>query len=45
MDAEHKEKQDRIKELMAVIAKAKNGVNECRFKDDCEFSRACPGTC
>src|SRR5579864_7822374 len=45
MDAEHKEKQERIRELQAVIARAKNGINECRYKADCEFARACPATC
>ena len=45
MDAEHTEKQDRIKELRAVVAKSKNGINECRYQADCEFARACPAVC
>lgn len=46
MDAEHTEKQDRIKAMQAVIARAKkNGINECRYQADCEFARACPAIC
>jgi hypothetical protein len=45
MDAEHTKKQDRIKELQALVAKAKNGINECRYQADCEFARACPSVC
>lgn len=45
MDAEHTEKQDKIRELRALVAKAKNGINECRYKTECEFAQACPGTC
>jgi hypothetical protein len=45
MDAEHTEKQDKIRELQAIIAKAKNGIMDCRYKTDCEFARACPGAC
>ena len=45
MDAEDTEKQDKIRELQAVIAAAKKGINECRYKTECEFARACPATC
>jgi hypothetical protein len=45
MDAEHTEKQDKIRELQALVAKAKKGINECRYKTECEFATACPGTC
>lgn len=45
MDAEHTEKQDRIKEMQALVQKAKNGINECRYQADCEFARACPAIC
>jgi hypothetical protein len=45
MDAEDTEKKDRIRELQALVAKAKKGINECRYKGQCEFARACPATC
>jgi hypothetical protein len=45
MDAEDTEQRDKIRELQAVIARAKSGVMDCRYKTDCEFARACPGTC
>jgi len=45
MDAEDTEKRDKIRELQAVIARAKNGIMDCRYKTDCEFARACPGAC
>jgi hypothetical protein len=45
MDAEHTEKQDKIRELQAVIARASKGINECRYKTECEFARTCPATC
>jgi hypothetical protein len=45
MDAEDTEKQNKIRELQAVVAKARKGINECRYKAECEFARACPGTC
>ena len=45
MDAEDTQKQDKIRELQALVAKGKKGINDCRYKSDCEFARACPGTC
>ena len=45
MDAEETDKQNRIRELQAVVAKGLKGINECRYAADCEFARACPGTC
>jgi len=45
MDAEDTEKQNKIRELLAVVAKGKKGINECRYQTDCEFARTCPGTC
>lgn len=45
MDAEHTEKQDKIRELQAVVAGARKGINECRYKTECEFASACPATC
>jgi hypothetical protein len=45
MDAEDTQKKDRIQELQALVAKAKKGINECRYKSQCEFARACPATC
>jgi hypothetical protein len=45
MDAEDTEKQKKIRELEAVIAKGKQGINECRYKAECEFAKTCPGTC
>jgi hypothetical protein len=45
MDAEDTEKQSKIRELQAVVAKGLKGINECRFQTDCEFAHECPGTC
>lgn len=45
MDAEDKEKPGRIPELQAVVARALDGINECRYKSECEFARTCPATC
>lgn len=45
MDAEETEKRDKIRELQAVIARAKSGNMDCRYQSDCEFARACPGAC
>ncbi len=45
MDAEETDQQKKIRELQAIIAKGLKGINECRYKTDCEFARACPGTC
>jgi hypothetical protein len=45
MDAEDTEQKKKIRELLAVVAKGKKGINECRYKADCEFARDCPGTC
>jgi hypothetical protein len=45
MDAEDTDKEKKIRELQAVVAKGKQGINDCRYKDDCEFARSCPGTC
>jgi hypothetical protein len=45
MDAEDTEKQNKIRELQAVVAKGLKGINECRFQTDCEFAHECPGTC
>jgi hypothetical protein len=45
MDAEDTENQKKIRELLAVVAKGKKGINECRYQTDCEFARDCPGTC
>ena len=45
MDAEDKEKTGRIPELKAVVARALEGINDCRNKSECEFARSCPATC
>lgn len=45
MDAEETDQQKKIRELQAIIAKGLKGINECRYQNDCEFARACPGTC
>ena len=45
MDAKDKEKPARIPELQAVVARALSGINECRYKSECEFARTCPATC
>jgi hypothetical protein len=45
MDAEDTEQKKKIRELLAVVAKGKKGINECRYQSDCEFARECPGTC
>ena len=45
MDAEDTQKQSKIRELQAVVAKGLKGINECRFQTDCEFAHECPGTC
>jgi hypothetical protein len=45
MDAGETEQQNKIQELQAIIAKGLKGINECRYKTDCEFACACPGTC
>jgi len=45
MDAEDSEKQNKIRKLEAVIAKGKQGINECRYKARCEFAKTCPATC
>lgn len=45
MDAEEKKNVKRILELQAVVARAQDGINECRYKAECEFARTCPGTC
>ncbi len=45
MDAEETDQQKKILELQAIIAKGLKGINECRYKDECEFACACPGTC
>jgi hypothetical protein len=45
MDAGETEQQKKIRELQAIIAKGLKGINECRYKTDCEFACACPGIC
>jgi hypothetical protein len=45
MDTEDTQKQNKIQELQAVVAKGLNGINECRYQTDCEFAHECPGTC
>jgi hypothetical protein len=45
MDAEDTQKQSKIRELQAVVAKGLKGINECRYQADCEFAHECPGTC
>lgn len=45
MDAEDKENVGRIPELQAVVARALEGINDCRYKSECEFARTCPATC
>lgn len=45
MDAEDTEKAKKIQELQAVVARALSGINDCRYKSECEFARTCPGTC
>jgi hypothetical protein len=45
MDAEDTQKQNKIRELQAVVAKGLKGINECRYQTDCEFAHECPGTC
>ncbi len=45
MDAEDTEQQKKIRELQEIVAKGLKGINECRYKAECEFACACPGTC
>ena len=45
MDAEDKKNAKRILELQALVAGAHDGINECRYKAECEFARTCPATC
>jgi hypothetical protein len=45
MDAEETESQKKMRELLAVVAKGKKGINDCRYQAGCEFARECPGTC
>jgi hypothetical protein len=45
MDAEETEQQKKIRELQAVVARGLKGINDCRYKGECEFASACPGTC
>lgn len=45
MDAEETERLKKIPELQAIVAKGRQGINECRYKAECEFACACPGTC
>src|ERR1700674_599464 len=45
MDAEETDQQKKIRELQAIIAKGLKGINDCRYKTECEFAGACPGTC
>jgi len=45
MDAGETEQQKKIQELQAIIAKGLKGINECRYKTDCEFACTCPGIC
>jgi hypothetical protein len=45
MDTEDTQKQSKIRELQAVVAKGLKGINECRYQTDCEFAHECPGTC
>ena len=45
MDAEETDQQKKIRELQAIIAKGLKGINDCRYKTDCEFACACPGIC
>ena len=45
MDAGETDQQKKLPELQAIIAKGLKGINECRYKTDCEFASACPGTC
>jgi len=45
MDAEETDQQKKILELRAIIAKGLQGINDCRYKTDCEFACACPGAC
>ena len=42
MDAEETEQQKKLRELQAIVAKGLKGINECRYKSDCEFARTCP---
>jgi len=45
MDAGETEQQNKIRELQAIVAKGLKGINDCRYKTDCEFASTCPGTC
>ncbi len=45
MDAEDTGNQKKIRELQVILARGAKGINECRYKDECEFARQCPGTC
>jgi hypothetical protein len=45
MDAEDKKDVKRIPELQALVAASLRGINECRYKSECEFARSCPATC
>ena len=45
MDVEDTEQPKKIRELQAVVAKGLKGINDCRYKAECEFAHSCPGTC
>lgn len=45
MDAEDTGKLKKIRELEEIIARGREGINECRLKDSCPFARECPGIC
>jgi len=48
MDAEDTQKQQKQKKIVAlqrVVARGLKGINECRYKDQCQFARQCPATC
>jgi hypothetical protein len=45
MDAEDTEKENKLADLQAVVARGLSGINDCRYKSECEFARTCPGTC
>lgn len=45
MDAEDTEKRKTIRELQVILARGAKGINECRYKSECEFARQCPGSC
>jgi hypothetical protein len=45
MDAEDTQKEKRLRDLQNTVARGLNGINECRYREECPFARQCPATC